>query len=536
MSRSFAPPPVPHPPRLPAPRAADRPRVLHWPAVAAAAAVALLFVAGITLLARDRIHPAAPAVEPPQPAAVAPVAAVPLLELEPVAAVPAPERPVPETPNLHEEGKFLPAWMNPAGVDGVALPPAVRAAEPSPPPGTFTRRTTASPEELCRQLRAVPEIDLDSARGTTARLLREGVPSGEGPHQFPTFLLARADLKGLPLRMGLECQIGKESAENLQVLSRKLRVYLSKSVPQDGLDTRPDAVALRPMLLAGPDAARGDWLQPEAVPTLTQLLQAEDKPLRLLLVELLGRIHGRAATEGLVRRALFDLSDEVREAAVTALRQRPAEESRPLLLDGFRYPWPPAADHAAEAVVALRDTDAVPDLIRLLDRPDPALPTAPAGPDGKVGTPVVHELVRVNHLRNCLLCHAPSFAVNDAVRGLVPTPGQPVPPSFQPQYYEANNGIFARADVTYLRQDFSVPQPVEAHGVWPASQRYDYLVRVRPANADELLALARRTDTYPQREAVLFALNRLTGKDRGALDWEGVLATAPAPVKMGREP
>jgi hypothetical protein len=493
-------------------------------------------VAGIILLARARLRAPAPAAEETQAAvAVAPVAA-PVLEMD--MAPPLVMQAVPTEPaSPPKEGQFLPAWMNPAGVDGPAVPPPAWPAESPLPMGTFAHRTTVGPDELCRQLRAVPEIDLDSVRGTSARLSRGGTLPGEGPHQFPVFLLARADLKGLPLRMGLECQIGKESAENLQVLSRKLRIYLSKCVPQDGLDTRPDAVALRRMLLEGPDAHRGDWLQPEAVPALSQLLQAEDKPLRLLLVELLARIRGRAATEGLARRALFDLSDEVREAAVAALRQRPAEEYRPLLLDGFRYPWPTAADHAAEAVVALRDTDAVPDLMRLLDKPDPALPTAPTKPDGKVGTPVVRELVRVNHLRNCLLCHAASFATNDPVRGLVPTPGQPVPPSFQPEYYEANNGTFARADITYLRQDFSVPQPVEGHGAWPASQRYDYLVRVRPADADDLLALARRPDTYPQREAVLFALGRLTGKDRAALDWQGVLATAPAPVRMGkREP
>ena len=39
----------------------------------------------------------------------------------------------------------------------------------------------------------------------------------------------------------------------------------------------------------------------------------------------------------------------------------------------------------------------------------------------------VQELVRVNHLANCLLCHAPSFQRGDLVRGAVPTPGLPLP-------------------------------------------------------------------------------------------------------------
>jgi hypothetical protein len=336
----------------------------------------------------------------------------------------------------------------------------------------------------------------------------------------------------------VECQVGKESAENLQVLSRKLRIYLAGSVPRDGIDTRPDPVALRRKLLEGPDAERGDWQQPEAVPTLTQLLQAEDRPLRLLLVELLARIKGRAASQALAQRALFDLSDEVREAAVAALRERPRDDCRRLLLDGFRYPWPPVADHAAEALVALRDRDSVPDLVRLLDEPDPALPAFAGRADGRLGPAVVSELVRVNHLKNCLLCHAPSLAPNEPVRGLVPTPGQPVPPAFSPQYYESTTGIFVRADVTYLKQDFSVPQPVVRPEPWPASQRFDYLVRTRPAAVDELTALLARRDGYPQREAVLFALRELTGKDAGptALDWQSVLASARAPGRMEREP
>ena len=47
---------------------------------------------------------------------------------------------------------------------------------------------------------------------------------------MPDLLVKRPDLVGLPMRMCLECQIGKESAENLQVLSRKLRRDLGASL------------------------------------------------------------------------------------------------------------------------------------------------------------------------------------------------------------------------------------------------------------------------------------------------------------------
>jgi hypothetical protein len=142
---------------------------------------------------------------------------------------------------------------------------------------------------------------------------------------------------------------------------------------------------------------------------------------------------------------------------------------------------------------------------------------------------VVRELVRVNHLRNCMLCHAPATSTNDPVRGLVPEPGQPLPPPTTP-YYGGDRGIFVRADITYLKQDFAVPQPVAKAEPWPAFQRYDYLVRIRTRylGEEDLLQWfgAKKSDSYPQREAVLFALRELTGRDLGesASAWRRMLA------------
>jgi hypothetical protein len=136
----------------------------------------------------------------------------------------------------------------------------------------------------------------------------------------------------------------------------------------------------------------------------------------------------------------------------------------------------------------------------------------PAGP-APTRVTTVRELVRVNHLRNCMLCHAPSIDPDDPVPGRVPTPGQPVPPPFSGAYYESRNGTFVRADITYLRQDFSVPQPVARHGNWPAHQRYDYLVRTRYATAAEQAAAKDEPATFPQRDAARWALRELTGKE-----------------------
>src|SRR5262249_12721422 len=171
-------------------------------------------------------------------------------------------------------------------------------------------------------------------------------------------------------------------------------------------------------------------------------------------------------------------------------------------------------------LVALHLTRAVPKLVSLFDQPDPTLPHA----DGPDGLPKVREMVRINHLRNCVLCHAPSFSADDKVRGFVPPANQPLPPAFTREYYAPKQeGLFVRADVTYLQQDFSVPLAVPNHGVWPGVQRFDFIVRERLAELADVEKAEARARTMPeQHKAVAFALRELTGQDPGpsAEDWK----------------
>jgi hypothetical protein len=483
---------------------------------------------------------------------------------EPVAAPPAPE------PGLAKPAGRAP----PAGMASGSEPAAFAKGYAEAPPRRFKRRDRLSADELSKQLLAAPEVDLIADGPQAVQQVVAATRADRGPytHAILDPLMRRSDLHGLPVVMGYDCQLGKESAHNLQALSRKLRAHLAQARPQDGDDPRLNVEVLRQQLRDGHE----DWEQEDALPTLVQMLQPEDRPVRLLLVELLGRIKGRAATAALAQRALFDLSAEVREAAVWALKERPRDEYRALLLEGLRYPWAPAADHAAEALAALEDQEAVPQLVALLREPDPAGPVAretraldldglrhPQAtrrdapwerslvsledrqggakrtaildePDRHWGWAraardkvyAVRVLVRVNHLRNCVLCHAPAQQASDPVRGLVPTPGQPLNPPAS-GYSGGSDGTFVRADVTYLRQDFSVPQPVARPGNWPVHQRYDYLVRTRYPTPDELLeALKKRSGSYPQLDAVLFALRELTGRDGGssAEGWQEALA------------
>jgi hypothetical protein len=384
--------------------------------------------------------------------------------------------------------------------------------------GVMKRRTQTSDEDLRKQLQGVTETGFDqpAAEALYTPIVKAGtqvknLDADLGPKAF--ILMAnqanRPDMVALPWITGTHSEIGKEAAERLHVLSVNLRAALRKSVKAG--DVRPDPDTLRGLL------TDDEWTKPEALPTLTQLLQAENTPIRLLLVEMLAKIKGKEASIALAKRAIFDLSAEVREKAVKALADRPQAEYVPVLYVGFRYPWPAAADHAAEAVVTLQRTDLVPELVKLLKEPDPSQPV-------KVEKKyVVQEVVRINHLCNCMLCHAPSLAKDDLVRGRVPQPGEDPPPL----YYQERTGLFVRADLTYIRQDFSVVQPVAHPGKWSGNQRYDYVLRTRPLTKTEQTAYQKvekenkSPKSYPQQESVLFALRELTGKDYGSTyaDW-----------------
>src|SRR5262249_37858997 len=81
-------------------------------------------------------------------------------------------------------------------------------------------------------------------------------------------------------------------------------------------------------------------------------------------------------------------------------------------------------------------------------------------------------------------------------------------------------GLFIRADITYLKQDFSVPQAVAEPGNWPVHQRYDYFVRVRQVSGVRT-PNPKQNEMYRQKKSVIFALPELTGNNRGqrSRDW-----------------
>lgn len=303
---------------------------------------------------------------------------------------------------------------------------------------------------------------------------------------------ARPDLAGLPFLEGDDCRLDGKGAK---VLAANSRLMAAPPVHN------ADAFLLRRL-------ASRRWTAND-VPALTQILQPRSVRLREYLVGALARIDHRAATVALAQRAVFDLSEDVRLKAVGALTTRSADEFRAVLLRALRYPWAPAAEHAADALVMLNDFEAVPELEKLLDAPDPSAPYPT--PDG---TWRARDLVRVNHMRNCYLCHAPSLSTRDTIRAPVPEPETRLPGG----YYESVRTLpSVRADVTYIRQDFSATHVVPDAKPWPAEQRFDYFVRTRKLSAGEardLLADRSSSPEFPQRAAVRYALHRLRTRTR----------------------
>jgi hypothetical protein len=267
------------------------------------------------------------------------------------------------------------------------------------------------------------------------------------------------------------------------------------------------------------DRARREHVTVARIRALMQVLAPETASLRLGLVKYLSGVAHVEATRALARLAIFSAEAGVREAALDALKVRRERDYTDVLVGGLRYPWPAVARRAADAVVKLERADLVPQLIALLEGPDPRAPRVEEVNKKKV--PVVRELVRINHHRNCMLCHAPGNTgkvSNETISAQVPLPNEELP-SPEQGYRNSQPDLLVRVDVTYLRQDFSLLQEVEDAAPWPEVQRFDFLVRRRVLSEEEATVFRKKLsqrgpgELSPYHRAALTALRELTGKD-----------------------
>jgi hypothetical protein len=359
---------------------------------------------------------------------------------------------------------------------------------------------------------AAPELSLLRS-GVQTKLFKEKPVGGE-EHPVLNYFDERADLHGLPVLRGEDCRQADHRAGNFNDTARKLRALLGSI---ENRVNYPYSGDWRTEFRQGVDQ-----LPPEQVaPLLLQMLQCERPNLRRLLIEYARANPRPQTTEVLAHRVVYDPDAAVRQMAFHALVERTPDSARPVLLAALRHPWPAIADRAATALTALHDKAAVPALLDQLDQPDPAAPF-----EDDQGNRLVHEVVRINHGHNCQLCHAPSWEAKDPARVAVPAIDQPLPPSFSTQYYAAGE-MLVRADVTYLRQDFSMTLPVADPGPWPREQRFDFFVRTHAAPAEPP---GRRHQPAENRHRVIIvrALREITGKDFGekADNWRFGLKSA----------
>jgi hypothetical protein len=438
---------------------------------------------------------------------------------------------------------YIPAWAKPVSKgDGAAI-----AGAP----------LFGSEQDLDVMLREVPTVDLDpnyqnNSKESLAATAQEIAKANKNAKDafIKKMLTERQDLAGLPFLLGKDCALDAKPAQSLAGHSLSIRSGMAmahemvrqqtKDYSSRGrlihVDRNADPVATTFWSEADSRSSLRLGLSLESLNAFQQIMSGENAEFRRGFIDRLEKVKGARASQILVNRALFDLDPNNRQAALALLAGRPVEEYGDALKNALRYPWRPVVENALRAVVFLDRKEMAPHLKKLLDEPDPEAVFTVKDKDGKAKE-MVRELVRINHHRNCMLCHAAVDPTDKAamaeVRSLpvgpIPSPQESLPPPSTTVYYSVRPGItVVRADVTYLKQDFSVSQPVSETGRWPQMQRFDFLVRTREVTPHDLARRAPDTKAN-YRKAITDALGALSGKEapRSAAMAQAVAQEAP---------
>src|SRR5262245_27408188 len=176
-------------------------------------------------------------------------------------------------------------------------------------------------------------------------------------------VLQRPLLAGLPFRLGAEGRLSPAETQDFVCQAPLVRNLL-----------RPEADKQDPAQFWTQLKQHPQSKSPGTVRAACQILPTAHSSFRQPLAHFLADIPGKQTTLALTQLALFDPSAEVREQAGQALKGRPFAGCGPVLLAGLRHPWAPVAHHAGRALISLRAVETVPQLVDLLDEPDPAAP------------------------------------------------------------------------------------------------------------------------------------------------------------------
>src|SRR5262249_35079246 len=208
---------------------------------------------------------------------------------------------------------------------------------------------------------------------------------------------SRPDLAGLPFAMGDACRTKGEHSRQFGIAVDLVR----RSMGNDGngqagtgkpgglidVPADPSAAAAfweryrvnceqEDVNLHRADRERRELVATTRIAALMQVLAPEAPAVRLGLVRYLAATSHPEATRALARLAIFSPEEEVRVAAVEALKVRRERDYTDVLQAGLRYPWPAVAKRTADAIVKLERADLVPALIDVLDEADPRAPVA----------------------------------------------------------------------------------------------------------------------------------------------------------------
>ncbi len=526
--------------------------------------IAVLFLAVATGSASglDPLQP--PGAAPAAPAPSDPTPPMPTAVPTQPATAPAAELPTP-VPSIGSPGQPFP---NPPAVPGPQrftfnIDPKTPVKELLPTPPNPPKTGPVVSDDLAK----IPEVDFqarpekidpktDMRREAAFQLAKIKHLNDKKSDAFMTELLAsRPELAGMPFAMGDKCRSDKERMDQFAAAVSLVRqamggnglntVFLSGIqtnaqitgpgfvTPQqltplfDGtsniLTARADFWSHLQSLCTQQDAAipknnrsLADLVIEARIAALMQMLAAESVELRLGLVKFLIATPHVEATKALARMAIFSPEDDIRRAAITGLRVRREKDYTDILVNGLRYPWPAVADRAADAIVRLERKDLIPELLTVLESDDPRLPAAREIDGKKVS--FVREMVRMNHHRNCVMCHAPSSGGSE-MTAEVAVQGQALPSLPQGYNQSSSPDLLVRIDVTYLRQDFSAKLPVPDAAPWPEEQRFDFFVRERKLTDEEVVSYRDQLISKeegvlsPYHKAAVSALRQLTGKD-----------------------
>jgi hypothetical protein len=386
-------------------------------------------------------------------------------------------------------------------------------------------------------------------------------------------LASRDDLAGLPFAMGDDCRSSVERTKCFTQAVATVRQALSSNIVQQTLNTinqngtfttnviavqtAPGGVSAAGQQFwsqyntacdqedaahAKSDKAKIEHVMLARIAALMQMLPAEPAETRLGLVKYLSSVPHIEATKALAKLAIYSPEDDIRAAAIDSLKVRREKDYTDILVKGLRYPWPAVAKRSAEAIARIGRQDLIPELVAVLDSDDPRLPAAKTVDGKKIS--MVREMVKINHHRNCMMCHSPGNPGNvssNAITAEVPQEGQPLPLPSQ-GYQQSSPDLMVRIDVTYLRQDFSAMLPVSEAHPWPDMQRFDFFIRERKLSSEEAVDYKTKLTPKetgvlsPYHKAALAALRDLTGKDTTptADAWRKLLDLAPATEKAER--